>query len=297
MNNCYLDSTYRITKRDFDSLTCYKPYSKVVNDRESAIIGVDLMRQVKTSNGVSWIESKPVTAKISSYTKLNKFVSDRYAVELLQARSQCFSGHNNFLLNNRCNSVIGYCVEYYSKYLLYGESYLGKLIERATNEYGKATSWFKHEVNDAVIVRACMLKYRDEMMLCYGQNVGGVIRSIGVAQLIKDEYEYFVKLVVELGSRTASYVKSILYPDGEPKNDVDPNLSIEHIVGLSDYITTDTILDVKVRNNIDEKCVRQVLAYHYLSTKRSDLHIKQVIVYDAVSDKAVVVDISAENVK
>ncbi|WP_456110917.1 hypothetical protein [Roseburia inulinivorans] len=297
INNGYLRSTYSITKKDFDSLTRYKPYSKVVNDRESAIIGVDLMRQVKTSNGVSWIESKPVTAKISSYTKLNKFLSDRYAVELLQARPQCFSGHNNFSLNNRCNSVIGYCVEYYSKYLLYGESYLGKLIERATNEYGKATSWFKHEVNDAVIVRACMLKYRDEMMLCYGQNVGGVIRSIGVAQLIKDEYDYFVKLVVELGSRTARYVKSILYPDGEPKNDVDPNLSIEHIVGLADYITTDTILDVKVRNNIDEKCIRQVLAYHYLSTKRSDLHIKRVIVYDAVSDRAAVVDISAENIK
>ena len=89
----------------------------------------------------------------------------------------------------------------------------------------------------------------------------------------------------------------MLYLDGEPKNDVDPNLSIEHIVGLADYITTDTILDVKVRNNIDEKCIRQVLAYHYLSTKRSDLHIKRVIVYDAVSDRAAVVDISAENIK
>ena len=59
--------------------------------------------------------------------------------------------------------------------------------------------------------------------------------------------------------------------------------------------TLDTILDVKVRNNIDERCIRQVLAYHYLSTKRSDLHINRVIVYDAVSDKAVVIKISEDN--
>ena len=52
------------------------------------------------------------------------------------------------------------------------------------------------------------------------------------------------------------------------------------------------ILDVKVRNYIDEKCVRQVLAYHYLSTKRSDLKSKRVIVYDATSDKAVTIDVS-----
>lgn len=76
------------------------------------------------------------------------------------------------------------------------------------------------------------------------------------------------------------------------KDAFDPNLSVRHITGLADYITEDTILDVKVRNNIDEKSVRQVLAYHYLSTKRSDLHIRRVIVYDATSDKAVVVNIN-----
>ena len=60
---------------------------------------------------------------------------------------------------------------------------------------------------------------------------------------------------------------------------------------MADYITANTILDVKVRNYIDEKCIRQVLAYHYLSTKRSDLNIKRVIVYDATSDRAVEVNI------
>ncbi|MBQ9898918.1 MAG: hypothetical protein IJM44_05630 [Ruminococcus sp.] len=82
-----------------------------------------------------------------------------------------------------------------------------------------------------------------------------------------------------------------LYYNVKPANNYDPDLSIEHISGLADYITANTILDVKVRNYIDEKCVRQVLAYHYLSTKRSDLNIKRVIVYDATSDRAVEVNI------
>ena len=87
----------------------------------------------------------------------------------------------------------------------------------------------------------------------------------------------------------------MLYSERKAINNVDPNLSIQHINGLADYITEDTILDVKVRNNIDERCIRQVLAYHYLSTKRSDLHINRLIIYDATSDRAVTIMISADN--
>ena len=38
-----------------------------------------------------------------------------------------------------------------------------------------------------------------------------------------------------------------------------------------------------------------ILAYHYLSTKCSDLHIKQVIVYDATSGKSVIIPITEKN--
>ena len=45
------------------------------------------------------------------------------------------------------------------------------------------------------------------------------------------------------------------------------------------------------QNHIDEKNVRQVLAYHYLSTKRTDLNIKRLIVYDATSDRALTINL------
>lgn len=91
------------------------------------------------------------------------------------------------------------------------------------------------------------------------------------------------------------FVKQTLYPNGNITNNCDPNLSILHIAGLADYITEDTILDIKVTGCISEGHIKQVLAYHYLSTKRSDLHIKKVIVYDATSDKAVIVHINEKN--
>lgn len=261
-------------------------YEKIVNDKESAIIGVDTMHQIKNDdNEVFWTEAKAVSLKISGYTKFNSFLTRKYSKELEYAKPQCFTGKNDFKLNKKCNSMIGYCVEYYSKYLLYGDAFLGDYIREATYEARTSSK------NDIVIIRACMLKYREMMVKSFGKGVSKVIKSITAKQLNNENFDYFVNLVVTLGTKTAQYVKKKLYPDSEAVDNIDPNLSINHIAGLADYITPDTILDVKVRNSIDEKCVRQVLAYHYLSTKRSDLDIKRVIVYDAVSDKAVVIPI------
>ena len=286
VRNKYIRRMNRISQRALEELVLYTPYKKIVNDRESAIIGVDLMKQISMDNTAIWIESSNVSSKIESYNKFNSFLTTRYRNELEQAKLQCFKGKNNFTLDKKCNSIVGYCVEYYSKYLVYGESYLGHFIEQAKEEANTDV------INDCIIIRACMLKYKELMVRSYGKGVSKLINVISAQQIVQEKYSYFVKLVVELGSRTASFVMKELYHNVKPVNNYDPDLSIEHISGLADYITADTILDVKVRNYIDEKCVRQVLAYHYLSTKRSDLNIKRVIVYDATSDRAVEVNIA-----
>lgn len=274
-----------ITQEQIEKYNAYKKYEKILNDKESAIVGVDLMRQIRFFDTVSWIEASSVSSKVGNYNKLNAFLSNRYASELEQAKSQYFKGKNTFNLDKKCNSIIGYCVEYYSKYLVYGESFLFEFIEQAKKDSNT------EGINNHIIINACMLKYKQLMIRSFGTGVSKIIKTISVHQLIQEKYDYFVNLVVELGTKTANYVKSTLYVDKPIKDDIDPNLSIRHIAGLADYITSDTILDVKVRNYIDENCVRQVLAYHYLSTKRSDLNINRVIVYDAVSDKSIILDI------
>lgn len=71
-----------------------------------------------------------------------------------------------------------------------------------------------------------------------------------------------------------------------------PVLSVRHIAGLADYVDGHTIIDIKTTNCITQHHLMQVLAYHHLSTKRSDLRIDRVIVYDAVSGRDVSIDLS-----
>lgn len=279
-----------ILLEEFDELSHYAPYKIIFNDEESAIIGIDFMQQTKTpDNTIAWSEAKAVTTKVGRYSKFNAFISQRYQNELSQARPQLFSGKNNFKLDKKCNSMIGFCVEYYSKYLVYGEPYLHEHIKRAQSESRSS------EINDSIIIRACIFKYKDLMNHAIGPQAARIIRTISLEKLIHKDYKYFVNLIVKLGTDAAKFINETLYPNGDAKDRYDPSLSIEHISGLADYITEDTIVDVKVRNSIDEKSIRQVLGYHYLSTKRSDLKIKRVIVYDATSNRSVTINISQAN--
>lgn len=143
-----------------------------------------------------------------------------------------------------------------------------------------------------------MLKYKDMMMKSYGANVIKVIPTISAQQLIQDNYKQFVSKVVELGTKTAEYIKSNLTTSTNLLNFKlnSPILSIKHIAALADYIDENTIIDIKTTPNITINHVKQVLAYHYLSTKRSDLHINKVIVYNPVIDKAVEVNINSKNI-
>lgn len=317
LRNAFLKSySYdAITKKEYKRLLNslqdgFGSYCKITNDRESSIIGVDLMRQTKDSNNnVFWVENSTVTSKIDKYNKFNRFISLKYIDELKQGKDQLFGGNNDFDLNSKLNSMVGYCVEYYSKYIIYGMSFLNDVLDdRDRNgfrsimedyqdlfEQSDSLSANEMDKRNSVIVYLCMKKYKQMMIRSFGLGVSRRLHIIPLRSCLDKEYKYFINLIVELGTKTADYVRKMLYNGIEPKNNIDPNLSIRHITGLADYIMEDTILDVKVRNNIDEKCIRQVLAYHYLSTKRSDLDIKRVIVYDATSGRDVVIDITDKN--
>lgn len=270
----------------------YMPYIKIINDKESAVIGIETMHMLKDDKDfIIWVETKSVSSKVGIYSKFNTFLSNRYKQEIEYAKDHLVKGKNTFNFDEKCNSMLGYLVEYYSKYLVYGPEYLQKYIDKALAESSSS------KVNNAIIIRACMFKYKVNMMSAFGRSVGKVIRGLSTEDLIQENYQEYIDTVVELGKRTAKFVKTTLYKNRPAVDNISPNLSISHITGLADYITEDTILDVKVRNNIDLSCVKQVLAYHYLSTKRSDLNIKRVIVYDATSNRHVSIDISPENWK
>ena len=285
---CNID--HKIRLQDYQ----YIPYKKITNDKESAVIGIEVMHMLKDDNDrdfIIWAETKSVSSKVNVYSKFKTFIDNKYAKEIDFAKDLTVKGKNTFNFDEKCNSMLGYLVEYYSKYLVYGDAYLQKYIEKAMQESNVS------KPNDAIIVRACMFKYKENMMSAFGKSVGKVIKGLSTEELIQENYAEFIDTVIELGKKTSKFIKNILYKNRPAIDNICPNLSLAHITGLADYITEDTILDVKVRNNIDMSCIRQVLAYQYLSTKRSDLNIKRVIVYDATSDRHVTINIEPENWK
>lgn len=279
----------KICVHDYQLDDPYFPAVRKWNDRESAIVGTDLMKTLRDDSGKAfWTEDRSVASKSAKWCKLTRFIRSRYAKQFEEAKGQLFSGKSDFPFDKKANSCLGYCVEYYSKYLVYGERYLGDWIEEAMAE-ARAD-----KPNDMLVVRACMLKYRNLMERAFGKNVAKLINTVSAQELIRDKYAEFVRTVVELGRKTAEFVRAkmgISGPLGPGDRLHDPDLSVKHIAALADYIDRDTIIDVKATGRITEAHVMQVLSYAYLSTKRSDLSIKRAIVYDAVSGRSVEVSV------
>lgn len=279
----------KIRIHDYQLDDPYFPATRKWNDRESAIVGTDLMKTLRDDSGKAfWTEDRSVASKSAKWCKLTRFIRSRYAKQFEEAKGQLFSGKSDFPFDKKANSCLGYCVEYYSKYLVYGERYLGEWIEKAMAEAGA------DKPNDMLVVRACMLKYRNLMVRAFGKKVAKLINTVSAQELIRDKYAEFVRTVVELGRKTAEFIRAkmgIAGPLGPGDRLHDPDLSVKHIAALADYIDRDTIIDVKTTGSITEAHVMQVLSYAYLSTKRSDLSIKRAIVYDAVSGRSVEVSV------
>lgn len=279
-----------IFENQLENISEYVAYRKIQNDRELAIIGTDIMKPIKTENGIVWIEDKAVTSKISKYSKLNTFIESKYANQINEIKNELYQTNKRFDFDTKCNSCLGYCVEYYGKYLVYGKNFLKGFLQEAQKEAGyKSIRMFdSHMMDDGIIVRACMLMYRKTMMEVYGESMKKLIRAVSVEQLISQKYKSFIETVVKLGQNVATFIKKELDINSENNEKrYDPNLSVEHISGLADFIDKNKIVDIKCTGCITMQHIKQVLAYHYLSTKRSDLDIQEVIVFDAINNKCV----------
>ena len=262
------------------------------NNRLLSILGIDIFRQVKKNGEVTWIPSRAVTDRLSKTSKLDAYIESCFCNELDSVQNDLFYNENHLGFDKKCNSCIGYCVEYYAKYKIFGEGFLGKFIKKATSEFEKEAK--KQQIGrknrKVIIIRACMLKYKEEIADTYGKNISFIVPSITVHQLIQKDMKKFVQLIDTLGTEVAEFVQAncSTYKAGHTNN----RLVTEHLVGLMDICDSETIIDIKCTNKIDRHMIKQVLAYALLSSYRSDLNIKTVIVYDAVSKKHVKLDVT-----
>ena len=212
LSNLYSPYSYN----ELSDLLCQSKQHKFIyiyNNSDIANIGLDGFKSIKSENGsAKWVENKAITSNINSYTKLNRYISEKYKTELNTTRNLLFSGKNSFRLDKKSNSMLGYCVEYYSKYKVYGPDYLNNYIDKVILDICKKDFQQKaitnhlqdkakllNRTSDEIIIRACILKYKNEIASCYGKLISEKIRTISIIELIKPKYKEFIQTVVNLG--------------------------------------------------------------------------------------------------
>ena len=274
----------------------YIHYSKKINDREIAILGPDTIQEVmhKDKKGKiirgEIIEDKKLTSKMRQHCKFKKFIEKKYG-SILKKKLKIFfrisknKKNNNYGFDKRFNSSFGYCVEYYAKIELELIDYR-RFKEDAKKDLISYYNKNKHKCdneNDILKVRIAALFYKEEMEKYYSNFIGKKIKPPSIYSLIKDNFA-FVEKVIKFGNIAKEFICEKVYGGKIDKNHLyDPLLSVNHISALCDFISKDTILDLKC-HSANKECLLQILAYHYLSTKRDDLKIKKLILYDPTID-------------
>lgn len=272
----------------------YVPYKQKVNDYESAAIACEYFKYISDSKKWTTVKSISDFLDKTSSTAV-AFIDNKYKEELNYG-IQCIeerhlsAGKNNFDFNRICNSCLGWLVEFYTKYLIFGRNFLLEEIKEAQSEAKTDAE------NQPIIFYACYLKYKKIMTEAFGNSIAKFIKGPSISDYIKADYKKFVDTVITLAKRTQDFLVNQLHLSFKKDGLLfDEKLSIQNITGKADFVAEDTIIDLKTTNNITKRYIRQVLFYHYLSTKRSDLNIKRVIVYDCVSGNYVEVPINVKN--
>lgn len=257
------------------------PYSVTYNNRVLALMGHDTF---VLSHGILgqniWRENKSITSKLSINSKLRAYMKNTFQSELRNISPQLFYNQPmDFGWDRRKNTCFGFCVEYYAKYILFGPHFLGS-VKTHVNE----------QSDDATIIKAIIEKYHQMMQQTYQRRW---LTGLSLDTLKSDAAKSFIAKVKELGIRTAQYVSS--YINIERAQCIDHRLLFDCFTGLIDLMDDETIIDIKCTNAITEQMALQVLSYYWLSQFRSDLHIKRVIIYDAISQRNVTIELPVQN--
>jgi hypothetical protein len=218
-------------------------------------------------------------------------IETMFAEQLQSVENEFFANGTNFEFEPKYNECIDYCVKYYAKYKLFGESYFGAFWKNADDEFNSMATKQQMGRKDkkVIAIRACMLKYKKDVYDTYGPEASSFVHTLAIQELIEKDAKKFVKLVDLLGTQAADFTSQNC--DVNKARQSGNKLITKNLVGLMDINDGNTIIDIQCSNKIDRQMVKRVLTYAALSQYREDLDVSTVIVYDAVSQKYIKIDV------
>ena len=278
----------KITKIiEFDG---YK-YKEIVSDKELIQVSFDKTKYYKQENAGKWRITKTVSDNIL-YGKLKSFLEFKYQEELSNISNVVSNDKEQSTekMQRKNNAALTYLVEYYLKYLLFGESYLYPYYDIAKHQFEKSQYVFT-ELD--LLLYALSLMYKNKSNIYYGTLIGRMVPAFSIDEIMvldedqKKEIEFKAHEGLKLLTRFIKF-------DDKPYSTYHlGNAKILH--GVASILTKNKIILFSNSGHITKKQIYKGLAYHFLSTKRFDLQIDEICLYDFKSAEFVAIPIMEKN--
>lgn len=287
----------RCTKKIDEFGTVFKA---IIKDSDLVMVSFDKNIFTKINNNGYWRISTTVSHNIK-YGKLYKFINDRYKNELLYAIDMITKTktNNHFFNKNSISKKIkkcmNYIVKYYIKYLMYGKQYIEPFYDISLHKFNSLKEG-KYSKIDVEIYAICLC-YKSHMNEFYGANTDRLIPTLSELEILElpCEIKDKIKVIAEKGLNTIMpIIHSNQFQNGSLI--LCPHMGNRNILhGVADIVTETSIIQMTLSENIKQEDLYKGFALHFLSTKRYDLQITNVIFLNLNTNKIINVKITSPN--
>ena len=285
-----------IYEKDTKKINEYSTIFKaIVKDPDLVKISFDKAQYFKVNNTASWYISTSVSENIK-YGKLLKFINLRYVDELKQIQGEFDTNYKIEQIksdNPKINKCINYLTKFYFKYLIYGESFFEPFVS-----ISKSQAQMLNVCCDKidVLFNAISLYYKKIMTDFYGPLIGKMIPNLSLTEItfLSSEIKNYI-----INMATTAYVKinNIINLNDLNKEVIhSPHLGNPQIMhGVADFVLENYLIQFSFDKTNDKEEIFKALSYHFLSTKRYDLRIDKLIIYNFRTTKVYMINITDKN--
>lgn len=279
----------KITKIiEFDG---YK-YKEIVSDKELIQVSFDKTKYYKQENAGKWRITTTVSDNIL-YGKLKTYIEAKYREELFLIQYQRYETEKSDISSfaqRKISASLTYLTEYYIKFLLFGKEFLQPFYSIAEHQFEQ--SQFKFSELDIILFSLSML-YKKQLNVYYGSLIGRMIPALSLDEIMELSENAKLEIVVKAQKGLRILSKYVVFENKPYSSYHLGNPRVLH--GVVSLLTKNKLVLLSNVGNITKNQIYKGLAYHFLSTKRYDLLIDEVIIYDFKNAEIVSIPIQEKN--